>query len=89
MPQMDSQPWGVMPPQRSPFPWGSKTHKHSIWYLYSNPMTTYSELMVAAHKVESETGSPISHDHRVGWWLYRAEQPNHKVDGCPDQDWTG
>ena len=32
-------------------------HKHirdSIWYLYSNPWITYSQLMIAAHKVESE-----------------------------------
>ena len=45
-------------------PWHLKDHlfhgvqKHirdSIWFLYSNPMTTFSELMVATHKVESET----------------------------------
>ena len=32
-------------------------HKHirdSIYYLYNNPGTTYSQLMVTAHKVESE-----------------------------------
>ena len=29
--------------------------RDSIWYLYNNPMTTYSELMVAACKAESKT----------------------------------
>ena len=32
-------------------------HKHirdSIQYIYSNPGTTYSQLMIAAHKVESK-----------------------------------
>ena len=41
--------------QRLPFPWGSKHIRDSNWYLYSNPLTTYSELMVAACKAESET----------------------------------
>ena len=45
-------------------PWHLRDHlfhrvqKHirdSIWYLYSNPMTTYSELMVAACKAKSKT----------------------------------
>ena len=34
-------------------------HKHikdTIRYLHSNPKTTYSQLMVTAHKVESKTG---------------------------------
>ena len=34
-----------------------RVQKHirdSIWYVYSNPTTTYSELMVAVHKVESK-----------------------------------
>ena len=34
-----------------------RVHKHirgSIRYLYSNPGTTYSQLMIAAHKAESE-----------------------------------
>ena len=32
-------------------------HKHihdSVWYLYSTPRTSYSQLMVATHKAESE-----------------------------------
>ena len=45
-------------------PWHLKDHlfhgvqKHirdSIQYLYSNPVTTYSKLMVAAHMAESKT----------------------------------
>ena len=35
---------------------GVKRHiRDSIWYLYSNPQTTYSELVVAARRAESET----------------------------------
>ena len=36
-------------------------HNHirdSIQYLYSNPRTTYSQLMIAAHKVESKNKEP-------------------------------
>ena len=43
-----------MPPYRPTSPWGMQTHKGSIRYLHSNSETTYSQLMVAARKVESE-----------------------------------
>ena len=36
------------------FHWICKHIRDSIWYLYSNPMTTYSQLMIAAHKADSE-----------------------------------
>ena len=35
---------------------GVKKHvRDSIWYLYSNPQTTYSKLVVAARRAESKT----------------------------------
>ena len=34
---------------------GVRKHvRDSIWYLYGNPQTTYSELVVAARRAESE-----------------------------------
>ena len=36
------------------FNWEHKHIRDSIQYLYTNPRTTYSQLMIAAHKVESE-----------------------------------
>ena len=43
-----------MTPQGSSFPWVHKHVRDSIRYLYSNPETTYLQLMVMAHKAESE-----------------------------------
>ena len=36
------------------FHWVQKCIRDSICYLYSNPKTTYSQLMVAAHKAETK-----------------------------------
>ena len=43
-----------MAPQGLTVLWGKKLVRDSIWYLYGNLQTTYSELMVAARRVESE-----------------------------------
>ena len=40
---------------------GVKKHiKDSVWYLYSNPRTTYSELVVTARRAESKMEGPRS-----------------------------
>ena len=54
MSQTNSWPRGDMAPQGFTIPWGPKNIRDSITYFHSNPETTYSQLMVAAHKVESE-----------------------------------
>ena len=80
MPKMDSWLWGGPGTSRINFSTG--VHKHiwdSIRYLYSNPETTYSQLMVTAHKAESET-EEAKNKVRVrsavttkgGGWLKRA-----------------
>ena len=54
MPWKDSRLQGDVSPQRLTFPQVCKHIRYSIRYLHSNPETTYSQLMVAARKAESE-----------------------------------
>ena len=72
-----------------------RVHKHirdSIRYLYSNPGTTYSQLMIAAHKAESEneeahdkvrtrsamTTEPVEGHYGIG-------EADCQIDGHPDK----
>ena len=62
-------------------PWHLKDHlfhEDSIRYLYSNPAATYSELLVAAQKAESETEE--AQDKVRAKSAVIAES----VDGCPE-----
>ena len=73
-----------------------EVHKHirdSVRYLYSNPRTTYSQLMVAACKAESEkeeacdkvrARSAMTTDHVEG-----TMELGHQIDGHPDWGRTG
>ena len=54
VPQEDDKLRGPTTPQGSPFSWGEEAYPDSIWYLYSTPNLSYSQLMIAAQKVESE-----------------------------------
>ena len=69
---------------------GVKKHvRDSVRYLYSNPQTTYSELVVTARRAESKTEETkvkvrSAAATEVPPWLKRAGGPNSKVDGCLD-----
>ena len=54
MPQKDDGPGGATAPQGLPLSWVCKHICDSVWYLYSAPGTSYSQVMVAAQKVECE-----------------------------------
>ena len=54
MPQKDDGHTGATTPVGLPLSQGPQTHGNSVWYLYSAPGTSYSQLMVAARKAESE-----------------------------------
>ena len=60
--------------------------RDSVRYLFSNPKMTYLQLIVVAHKAESDmeevkdkVRARSAVNHRGGWWVKRAEQPNCKV----------
>ena len=71
--------------------------RDSIRYLYSNPKTTYSQFMVTACKAESQMeeakdkvrARSAACCHRSSGWLKRSRQPNHEVNGHPNQSRTG
>ena len=54
MPWQDSQLRGARTPQKSTVPQSKKHIRDSVRYLYSNPQTTYSKLVVAARRAESK-----------------------------------
>ena len=73
---------------------GVKKHvRDSVRYLYSNPRTTYSELVVMARRAESKTEetkvkAQVSCSYRGAHRLKRARGPNSEADGCLDQGRT-
>ena len=72
---------------------GVKKHvRDSVQYLYSNPQTTYSELVVTARRAESKTEETkvkvIGCSYRGALRLKRARGPNSEADGCLDQGRT-
>ena len=54
VPQKDHRLRGAAAPQGLSLSWGTKHIRESIPYLYSNPGTFYSQLMVTAHNVVNE-----------------------------------
>ena len=67
----------------------------SIHYLYSNPNTMYSQLMVAAHKAKSKNEE--AQDKVQARWAVTTEpvdslwtgKPNNQAGGCPDKSRAG
>ena len=68
----------------------------SLWYLYSTPGTSYSQLMVATHKAENEKekiqDNVMARTMVVAnWWGRdgRIRATDCQDHGHPDQGWTG